>query len=118
MDYESFCNEYSDYKSTSEIFDSVRLNEYPQLDKAGHIYLDYTGGNLYSIGQIEKHFSLLKENIFGNPHSANPTSNLSTGHIEATRKAVLDFFNAGFSDGGVRFQSPGPPGGRCPLSAV
>lgn len=95
MDYESFCNEYPDYQSTSRLFDSVRSKEYPQLDKANHVYLDYTGGNLYSKSQIQKHVSLLENNVFGNPHSTNPTSIVSTMYVEATRKAVLDHFNAG-----------------------
>jgi len=95
MDYESFCNKYQDYQNTSQVFDSVRANEYSQLDKAGHVYLDYTGGNLYSKWQVQKHVSFLENNIFGNPHSTNPTSIVSTMHVEATRKAVLDYFNAG-----------------------
>lgn len=95
MDYESFCNKYQDYQNTSQVFDSVRANEYPQLDKADHVYLDYTGGNLYSKWQVQKHVSFLENNIFGNPHSTNPTSIVSTIHVEETRKAVLEYFNAG-----------------------
>ncbi len=94
MDYESFCNEYPDYQITSLVFDSVRKNEYPHLDRTGHVYLDYTGGNLYSKWQVQKHVSLLENNVFGNPHSTNPASVVSTMHVEATRKAVLEYFNA------------------------
>ncbi|MDE3212874.1 MAG: aminotransferase class V-fold PLP-dependent enzyme, partial [Bacteroidota bacterium] len=36
-----------------------------------------------------------QEYVLGNPHSTNPTSLVSTTHIEATRRAVLDFFNEG-----------------------
>jgi selenocysteine lyase/cysteine desulfurase len=37
---------------------------------------------------------LLSANVFGNPHSSNPTSMASTEHVEATRAAILAFFNA------------------------
>lgn len=95
MNYSSFCDKYKEYQRTSEIFASLRENEYSQLDTAGHVYLDYTGGNLYSNSQIQKHYEFLRNNIFGNPHSTNPTSLISTMHVEATRRAVLNHFNGG-----------------------
>lgn len=95
MNYENFCLTYPAYGETAEKFDAIRTNEYPQLDKAGHVYLDYTGGNLYSKWQLQKHLSFLETNVMGNPHSTNPTSMVSTGYVEATRKAILDYFNAG-----------------------
>lgn len=94
MNYESFCNTYKDYKSTADLFESIRTKEYSLLDKEGHVYLDYTGGNLYAAWQIKQHAAFLENHIFGNPHSTNPTSAVSTLHVEATRKAVLEFFNA------------------------
>ncbi len=95
MDYEKFCLTYPGYRDTAEKFDAIRTTEYPLLDKAEQVYLDYTGGNLYSKWQLQKHLSFLENNVLGNPHSTNPTSMLSTEHVEATRKAVLDYFNAG-----------------------
>ena len=95
MDYQTFCNTYKDYQQTGELFDSLRSTEYPQLDKAGHVYLDYTGGNLYSRWQIQRHTAFMENDVFGNPHSTNPTSLVTTAHVEATRKMVLDHFNAG-----------------------
>jgi molybdenum cofactor sulfurtransferase len=95
MNYQHFCKAYPDYSNTSETFDKIRAAEYPQLDKEGQVYFDYTGGNLYSKHQIQQHMSFLQEHIFGNPHSTNPTSQLSTKFVEETRKAVLDYFNAG-----------------------
>lgn len=78
-----------------DFFELLRAEEYPNLDKQGHVYLDYTGGNLYSRWQLQRHMKFLEENVFGNPHSTNPTSFISTHHIEATRQAVLEYFNAG-----------------------
>jgi selenocysteine lyase/cysteine desulfurase len=37
---------------------------------------------------------MLRGSVFGNPHSSNPTSMASTHHVEATRAAILAFFNA------------------------
>jgi len=56
MDYQHFCKAYPDYSNTSETFDKTRATEYPQLDKEGQVYFDYTGGNLYSKHQIQQHF--------------------------------------------------------------
>lgn len=75
-------------------FNSLRKNEYDRLDKDNHIYLDYTGGNLYSTSQLNQHQKLLNDNTFGNPHSTNPTSKLSTQLVDEARKKVIEFFNA------------------------
>lgn len=77
-----------------DFFNALREKEYSRLDKEGQVYLDYTGGNLYAESQIKKHFEVLKNNTFGNPHSTNPTSKLSTQLVEEARAKVLDFFNA------------------------
>lgn len=77
-----------------EFFEALRKKEYNNLDLLKHTYLDFTGGNLYANSQILKHQKMLLENIFGNPHSENPTSKKSSEFIEETRKSILDFFNA------------------------
>ena len=75
-------------------FRDLRVREYPSLDSLGQIYLDFTGGNLYSLSQISRHHKLLESNIFGNPHSISPASSLSSKLIEETRSKIIDFFNA------------------------
>ncbi len=77
-----------------QFFNELRLKNYPRLDKENHVYLDYTGGNLYSQTQLKQHHLLLEQHVFGNPHSSNPTSKLSTQLVEQTRTKVLDFFKA------------------------
>lgn len=77
-----------------EYFNALRKKEYNRLDKVGHVYLDYTGGNLYSQSQLEKHFKLLEEQTFGNPHSTNPTSQLATKLVDEAREHIIKFFNA------------------------
>ncbi|RXG14342.1 selenocysteine lyase/cysteine desulfurase [Leeuwenhoekiella aestuarii] len=75
-------------------FNNLRKTEYGRLDTQNHIYLDYTGGGLYSLSQLEKHHKILKDHTFGNPHSTNPTSLHATKLVEDARAAVLDFFKA------------------------
>ena len=75
-------------------FDELRTKEYPLLDEQKHIYLDYTGGNLFSKGQIKKHNEILFKNVYGNPHSSNPTSRIMTDLVRSSRKRILKFFNA------------------------
>ena len=80
--------------ATTHALDELRATEYARLDDAGHIYLDYTGGGLYADSQIRAHAELLRANVFGNPHSSNPTSLAMTHRVEAARAYVLEFFNA------------------------
>ncbi len=75
-------------------FNSLREKEFSRLDKAGHVYLDYTGGNLYADSQLVQHQSMLRDQVFGNPHSTNPSSQHATKLAEEARQEVLKFFNA------------------------
>src|SRR5512143_4064843 len=90
---EAFLRAYPTYPETERI-DELRRTEYARLDRAEHIYLDYTGGGLYAESQLRAHHDLLSRNVFGNPHSANPTSQAATEFVESTRRAILQFFNA------------------------
>jgi len=76
------------------LFNALREKEYARLDKAGHVYLDYTGGNLYAESQLMQHQAMLRENVLGNPHSTNPSSQFATKLTEDAREEVLKFFNA------------------------
>jgi len=91
--FQTFNETYPDYKSTS-IIDELRAKEYSQLDKSGQVYLDYTGGGIYSDYQLEEHTKLLRGGIYGNPHSNNPSSLASTELCEHARHFVLEYFNA------------------------
>ncbi len=64
------------------------------MDRQSHVYLDYTGGGLYATSQLNKHFALLSSNVFGNPHSTNPTSIAITKLVDQARSSVLEFFHA------------------------
>ncbi|MGH2517887.1 MAG: hypothetical protein ACRDHP_19750, partial [Ktedonobacterales bacterium] len=88
-----FRRNYPAYERTRAL-DALRSTEYARLDRAGHVYLDYTGGGLYADSQVRAHTELLLGNVFGNPHSTNPTSLAMTRHVDAARAAVLEFFHA------------------------
>ena len=62
----------------------------------GLVYLDSTGGALYSNTQVDQMAVDLKENAFGNPHTgpASPPAALSSARIGEAREMVLEWFNA------------------------
>ncbi len=90
---DEFVERFPDYRTT-EAIDALRSTEYGRLDRDGHIYLDYTGGSLYADSQVRAHADLLRQGIFGNPHSGSLSSIASTSLVEDTRKRILRFFNA------------------------
>ena len=79
--------------AATHLLDELRATEYARLDRAGHVYLDYTGGGLYADSQVRAHAALLG-GVFGNPHSTNPTSLATTELVEQARASVLAYFNA------------------------
>lgn len=91
--YQDFLEAYPGYRSTFKL-DDLRSSEYGRLDEQGHIYLDYTGGGLYADSQLRDHIELLRQGVYGNPHSSNPTSMAATQLDEQARHYVLDYFNA------------------------
>jgi selenocysteine lyase/cysteine desulfurase len=89
----AFRARYPQYAQTA-LLDDMRAHGYGRLDREHQVYLDYTGGGLYAIGQIEEHMALLRRHVYGNPHSINPTSLAMTELVEEARHAVLRYFNA------------------------
>ena len=92
--YEEFLARYPSYRETA-LLDELRATEYRRLDDQRQVYLDYTGGSLHAESQISRHMELLSGAVFGNPHSANPTSQAMTDLVESARRCALRFFNAG-----------------------
>jgi len=90
----AFLRDFPEYASTTRI-DALREVEYSRLDADGCVYLDYTGASLAADSQVREHAALLARGTYGNPHSGSPTSMASTTMVEATRRAVLDWFSAG-----------------------
>ncbi len=88
-----FQTAYPSY-ATTRALDDIRRRNHPQLDGLGHVYLDYTAGNLVPLELVERHAALLRDHVLGNPHSTNPASALTTTFVEQARESVLEFFNA------------------------
>jgi molybdenum cofactor sulfurtransferase len=70
----------------------LRQKEYPMLD--GSVYLDNAGTTPYPKSLVDGFAKEMTANLFGNPHSASSSSQLSTSRIEDTRLRVLQWFNA------------------------
>ena len=100
--FAAFVAVHPEYEATSAI-DEVRAREFERLDALGHVYLDYTGSGLYGGSQVRRHAELLLGGVFGNPHSANPTSMESTRLLERCRRHVLEFFGADENEYAVVF---------------
>ncbi len=90
--YEAFLKRHPEYAST-EALDTLRATEYGRLDAQGQVYLDYTGGGLHASSQVRAHTQMLSEQVFGNPHSASPSSMETTRQVEKARAAVLAYFH-------------------------
>jgi len=84
-------------------FDELRRREFARLDEQRHTYADYTGSALYGASQIRAQQALLAGGIFGNPHSASPSSRASSETIERVRDLVLRFFDVDASSHDVIF---------------
>ena len=73
----AFRRDHPTYGET-DVLDRLRTTEYGRLDRGGHVYLDYTGGGLFASSQLESTWRCWSDEVFGNPHSVNPTSAAST----------------------------------------
>ena len=100
--FQIFSEAHPEYESTAAL-DELRRRDFARLDRANHVYLDYTGGGLYAESQIDHHMNLLRDTVLGNPHSTNPTSMSATDRVEGCRSRILEFFNASEKEYGVIF---------------
>ena len=74
-------------------FAELRAREFSRLDAKHQVYLDYTGSALYGESQLRAHHELLREGLFGNPHSEHGPSRASAAVIDAAREMVLRWFD-------------------------
>ncbi|KAF3902371.1 hypothetical protein ABW21_db0208662 [Orbilia brochopaga] len=70
----------------------IRRKEYSYINDA--TYLDHAGCTLYPSSLMHRFTQDMTSNLFGNPHSASPSSMLSSIRVEDIRARVLKFFNA------------------------
>ncbi|KAK6519173.1 hypothetical protein TWF281_003862 [Arthrobotrys megalospora] len=79
-------------RSYSSKIEEIRRKEYGYLNNV--TYLDHAGCTLYPTSLMHRYAQDLTSNLFGNPHSASPSSMLSSERVETVRSRVLKFFNA------------------------
>lgn len=70
-------------------FNRLQKNEFARLDKSGHVYLDYTGGNIHPKCLVDMHYRFLQEAVYATPHSTRPASQLSEKFVSEAWKRVL-----------------------------
>ncbi|KAH8880927.1 MOSC N-terminal beta barrel domain-containing protein [Thozetella sp. PMI_491] len=76
---------------------SLREEEYPMLRGklyGDQVYLDHAGTTLYAKSLMTQFTEDMMSNLYGNPHSAAASSQLSTARVEDVRQLVLQFFGA------------------------
>lgn len=82
------------------------------------LYLDHAGTTLYSKSLIEGFTSDMMSNLYGNPHSASTSSQLSTKRIEDVRLRVLQFFRADPEDFDIVFVANATAGIKLVMDAM
>uniref|UniRef100_A0A673BDG3 Molybdenum cofactor sulfurase n=1 Tax=Sphaeramia orbicularis TaxID=375764 RepID=A0A673BDG3_9TELE len=71
----------------------------------GLTYLDHAGSTLYPETVLREYTQDLSRNVYGNPHSHNPSSRLTHDTVERVRFRVLQHFNATPEEYSVIFTS-------------
>ncbi|KAK3383004.1 pyridoxal phosphate-dependent transferase [Lasiosphaeria ovina] len=96
--------------------ETLRDEEYPMLQ--GSVYLDHAGTTPYAKSLMDRFAQDMTTNLFGNPHSASASSQLSTLRIEDVRLRVLQFFNADPADFDVVFVANATAGIKLVVDAM
>ncbi|XP_050405457.1 molybdenum cofactor sulfurase isoform X1 [Patella vulgata] len=94
MDFSRFYNAH---------IEAIRGTEFPGL--GDQTYVDHAGTTLYAKSQLEAYHNDLMRHVYGNPHSGNTSSQLTTDTIEQIRYRVLQFFNTTSKEYTVIFTS-------------
>jgi molybdenum cofactor sulfurtransferase len=89
-----FSNAGKEKTNSDVFFNHLRKKEYARLDQHRQVYLDYSGGNIHPKSLVDTHYHFLQKQVYGNPHSTNPASQLSEKFVSEARKKILAFFNA------------------------
>ena len=87
-----FHAQFPQYASTA-VLDTLRAVDFARLDATRSVYLDFTGAGLHAASHVREHVEQLSSSVFGNPHSASPSSSATTAAVERARAHVLEYFN-------------------------
>ncbi|XP_060728352.1 molybdenum cofactor sulfurase [Tachysurus vachellii] len=69
-------------------------------------YLDHAGTTLFAESQVKAFYEDISRNIYGNPHSHNPSSKMTHDTVERVRYRILEHFNTSPDEYSVIF-TPG-----------
>ena len=81
-----------DLEAYNAYIEQMRMAEFPMLKDS--LYLDHAGATLYSKTLMDRFHADMMATLYGNPHSASPSSQRSTSEIEAVRHEALRLFDA------------------------
>lgn len=100
----------------NEDVERIRPEEYPMLKAS--TYLDHAGTTPYPKSLMDAFANDMMANLFGNPHSASDSSQLSTSRIEDTRLRVLHWFKADPAEFDVVFVANATAGVKLVVEAL
>jgi len=88
----NICESLEGLEDYDNYIERMREGEYPTLKDA--LYLDHAGTTPYSKRLMDRFHTDMMANLFGNPHSASPSSQRSTLEVESVRVQLLHLFKA------------------------
>ncbi|TMS04621.1 Molybdenum cofactor sulfurase [Larimichthys crocea] len=100
--FETFQRLWSHY-GYGENFQDVTEQEFTRIK--GITYLDHAAASLYPESLLRDYFQDISRNVYGNPHSHNPSSGLTHDTVERVRYRVLQHFNTTPEEYSVIFTS-------------
>ncbi|KAJ8273011.1 hypothetical protein GJAV_G00096330 [Gymnothorax javanicus] len=108
LDFEQLCTFDSfrrvwDHYGYGNNLQDIITEEFARMK--GMTYLDHAGTTLYPDSLIKGFFQDIASNVYGNPHSHNPSSKLTHDTVESVRFRILQHFNTSPEDYTVVFTS-------------
>lgn len=82
------------------------------------VYLDHAGATLCPKSVMDTLATEMTSVLYGNPHSASPSSQLSTSRIEDARMTLLSFFGADPTEYGLVFVANATAGVKLVVDAM
>ncbi|KAM6922165.1 molybdenum cofactor sulfurase [Lycodopsis pacificus] len=108
MDFQTLCtfdtfkSLWSHYGYGANLRDVIE-QEFTRIK--GITYLDHAATTLYPESLVRDYFQDISRNVYGNPHSHNPSSRLTQDTVDRVRYRVLQHFNATPEEYSVIFTS-------------
>ncbi|KAF4958621.1 hypothetical protein FSARC_10978 [Fusarium sarcochroum] len=96
--------------------EEFRETEYPMIQDS--IYLDHAGTTLCSKSLMDSFAREMTTVLYGNPHSASPSSQQSTSRVEDARMNLLTFFGADPAEYDVVFVANATAGVKLVVDAM